>query len=180
MNYFEKSIKKNIKYILINKFLYKNTKNFPKITKIVLNFKYRNNDFNNINKSLLFLQLLLNKKSTFIASKKLNIKLAIKKGQPVGSKTTLRGKKMYQFIDNLLNDILPNVKKFDHKNIKRGADIFLTLNELSTLKLFEKQYHIINYLPDLKILLSFNKKINYNEIIFVINYLKMYCFKTQF
>jgi large subunit ribosomal protein L5 len=86
-----------IKYDLVNKFYYKNHKKIPKLNKIILNFNCKNINFKLLISSIIALELITTQKSIITSSKKSNITLKIRKGNPIGCKVTLRKEKMYFF-----------------------------------------------------------------------------------
>ena len=114
MHFLEYYYNNVIKFDLINRFNYKNLKNIPKLEKIVLNFGCKTFELKKLSLSLLSLQLITDKKGILTVSKKPNIVLKIRKGNPVGCKVILTKNLMYLFFAKLLIEILPKLKK---KNI---------------------------------------------------------------
>ena len=110
MQFLEHFNKKTFKYDLINKFLYKNTKKLPKIKKIILNFSCQSTKLKNLASSLLALELITTKKGLLTTSKKANILLKLRKGNPVGCKIVLTSKNYYNFLARFLNEILPKLE----------------------------------------------------------------------
>ena len=92
MNCLEKYYNKFIKYDLILKFNYKNIKKIPKIKSIILNFGCKTSDLKKLSLSFLILQLITKKQCKLNFSKKSNIFLKIRKGQPVGCQIILKKK----------------------------------------------------------------------------------------
>ena len=86
-----------IKYDLINKFYYTNHKQIPQIINIILNFNCKNLNVKNLVSSLVALELITMKKGIVLTSKKSNIVLKIRKGNPIGCKITLK-KKIYEYL----------------------------------------------------------------------------------
>jgi ribosomal protein L5 len=62
MNFLEHFYLKTLKYDLSNRFLYKNTKELPKLKKIILNFGCKTSDLKQLSASLLALELITNQK----------------------------------------------------------------------------------------------------------------------
>ena len=89
MHFLEYYYNNVIKFDLINRFNYKNLKNIPKLEKIVLNFGCKTFELKKLSLSLLSLQLITDKKGILTVSKKPNIVLKIRKGNPVGCKVIL-------------------------------------------------------------------------------------------
>ena len=106
MFFIEKYVHKIISYDLINTFFYKDLIEIPKLKKIILNFGYRKSNFKYLVSSLLALEFLTSKKGKITTSKRLNIFLKIKKGNPVGCKIILKKNTMYLFYLKLLISIL--------------------------------------------------------------------------
>jgi len=64
------------------------------------------------------LELISTQKSVITLSKKSNITLKIRKGNPNGCKVTLRKEKMYNFFFRLISEIIPQFKTFNNFLIK--------------------------------------------------------------
>ncbi len=99
---------------MIKKFGYKNIMEVPKLDKIVVNMGVGEAKDN---AKLLDLQSLTWRKSQvrrllFNKSKKSVANFKIREGMPIGCKVTLRGEKMYEFVDRLVNLALPRVRDF--------------------------------------------------------------------
>merc|ERR1711862_956705 len=110
MNLIEKYYNQITRYDLINKFNYHNLNEIPKFEKIILNIGCKTCDLKKLSVSVLALQLITKKKSKLVASKKSNILLKIKKGEPVACKIILTKKCMYEFLVKIIFKIIPNSK----------------------------------------------------------------------
>ncbi len=181
MNILKLYYEKIIKYDLINKFLYNNVKELPRIKKIVLNFGCKNFELKNLAPSLLALELITNKKIRVTKAKKANILLKIRKGHPVGCSVLLRNNNVYKFLDKLLIEIIPNLKDFkginsNKKNFDK-TNISFTLKELITFKELEIYFYLFNKLPPLNITIVTNTKTR-KELLYLINSLKFYFIKN--
>ena len=97
MNFLKKFYYKTLKYDLVNKFLYENTKIIPQIEKIILNFGCKTSDLKTLSTSTLALELITSQKGNLTRTRHNNILLKIRKGHPVGCKVTLRKKKSFEF-----------------------------------------------------------------------------------
>jgi large subunit ribosomal protein L5 len=165
-----------IKYDLINKFKYKNTKYLPKLNKIVLNFGCKKFDIKNLSIALLALELISLKKGTLAQAKRPNILLKIKKGNPVGCKVILKKHFMYNFLAKLLIDVFPKLKNFTTlkiaKNKLRNHTFSYRLKDNLIFLELEQNYYIFNNLPDLNITLVADVK-NEKEFIFLLNSFKL-------
>ena len=87
-----------IKDAMVKKFGYKNLMEVPKLDKIVVNMAIG--------------EARENSKILDAAMKDLEIITGQKEGMPIGCKVTLRGEKMYEFLDRLVNLSLPRVRDF--------------------------------------------------------------------
>ena len=174
-NYYTKIIKQE----LINKFNHKTIKNLPKLKKITLNFGCKKSEVKSVAACLLALELISSKRSKITVSKKPNILLKIRKGDPVGCKITLKKEKMYNFLSRLLIEILPKFKNFvDLKFfIKKNNFSYKLENPLILLEL-EKNYYLFNKLPHLNITFATTSK-NKSELTFLLNAFKFNVIEKQ-
>ena len=101
MQIFEYYYTNIIRYDLINKFYYNNHKQIPKVIKIVLNFNCNSVNIKRLISSMVALELITNQKSVILTSKKANISLKLRKGNPIGCKVTLKKKNMNIFFFRL-------------------------------------------------------------------------------
>lgn len=101
-----------IKYDLINKFFYKNINELPEIKKIILNLKYKNNKLKNFIASLLALKLITKKKGLLTKTKSSNLFLKIQKGKPASCKVILKNIYLYNFLNKIITEIVPELKNF--------------------------------------------------------------------
>ena len=170
MNCIEKHYNNLIKYDLALKFNYKNINEIPKLKYIILNFGCKTSDFKKLSISSLILQFITKKRSKLNFSKKSNIFLKIRKGQPVGCQVILKKKKMYEIAFYLLK-IISNIKYDFSLKITNTKSITFNLFNLFNFNVVEKNYIFFNSINSLNVTLVFNKNIN-NEIPFVLNYLK--------
>ncbi len=96
------------------KFGYKNIMQVPKIEKIVLNMgvgEARENA-KSLESAINDLQTITGQKAIVTKAKKSVANFKIREGMPIGCKTTLRGDKMYEFLDRLISIALPRVRDF--------------------------------------------------------------------
>jgi len=175
MNFLKTFYKKTLKYDLVNKFNYTKIKQLPKLKKIILNFGCKNNDMKNLSSCILALQLITAQKGYLTTTKRSNILLKIRKGQPVGCKVVLRKQNMLLFFSKMISDIFPKLKNFDGFKINRKTKLnsfsfsiidMLIYNEL------EERYYIFNSLPKLTITLITDAKLR-KELIFILNALQL-------
>jgi large subunit ribosomal protein L5 len=151
LNYFQS---KTLKHDLLNKFHYKSINDLPKLEKVILNFGCKTNDMKQLSTAALALELITNQKGILTRSKKSNILLKIRKGNPVGCKVTLQKQLMLKFLEKTLLEIFPKIKNFKgltvSKRIKKNSLSYELHNTLSFNEL-EKHYYLFNSLPKLTI-----------------------------
>lgn len=170
MHFLKYFCKKTLNYELINKFNYANTKELPKITKIILNFGCKKIDIKRLAASLLALELITYQKSKLTTTKHSNVVLKLRKGNPVGCKVEIRSQKMYYFLEKFLAEIFPKIKNFNgiyiNKQCKKRA-ISYKINDNFAFRTLEKNYSLFNSLPklDITILTTIKKKKELNFII---------------
>ena len=105
---------KNIVPELVKEFGYKNALEVPKLTKIVLNMGVGEavSDKKKLDAAANDLTAIAAQKSVITRAKKSIATYRLREGQPIGTKVTLRGKRMYDFLDKLITVALPRVKDF--------------------------------------------------------------------
>jgi len=169
MTFLEHLISKTLKYDLTNKFLYKTTKKIPKVKKIILNFGCRTTDIKKLSSSLLALELLTSKKSKLTTTKKQNIALKIRKGNPVGCKVTLQNKQMFTFLEKILINIFPNIKNFNGIKLNKSNNsktLSFELYDPFSFNELEEHYYLFNILPKLSITILTDSK-DKKEFLFI-------------
>ena len=99
---------------LIKEFGYKNKMEVPKLTKIVLNMGVGEAvaDKKKLDAAAADLTAIAAQKSVITHAKKSIATYRLREGQAIGTKVTLRGKRMYDFLDKLITVALPRVKDF--------------------------------------------------------------------
>ncbi len=105
---------------LVSKFSYKNVMQVPKLEKIVINVgagEARDNS-KVINSILEDLSAITGQKPVVCTARKSVANFKVREGMKIGAKVTLRGEKMYEFIDRLFNLALPRVRDFRGINPK--------------------------------------------------------------
>lgn len=175
MNILENYYKKVIRHDLINKFFYRNSDEIPELKKIILNFGCQNLAIKNIAASLLALELITGKQGTVTKSKRVNILLKVRKGNPVGCIVILRKTSMYCFFLKLLTQVFPNFKDFKGISTSKrlnGKSFSLTLVDLINFKELEKQFYLFKDLPPLNIIFITNTNTR-QELIFLLNSFKV-------
>ncbi len=99
---------------MVKKFGYKNVMEVPKLDKIVINMGVGEAKENAkiLDAAMKDLEIIAGQKAIITKAKKSIANFKIREGMPIGCKTTLRGEKMYDFLDRLINLALPRVRDF--------------------------------------------------------------------
>lgn len=99
---------------LMNEFSYKSTMQVPRIIKIVLSrgVGAAVADKKLVDQAVDELTLISGQKAVPTLSKKDVASFKLRKGMPIGAKVTLRGNKMFEFLDRLISIALPRVRDF--------------------------------------------------------------------
>ena len=96
------------------KFEYKNEMQIPKLDKIVINMGVGEAKENRkvLDTAVKDLETITGQKAVVTRAKNSVANFKLREGQPIGCKVTLRGEKMYEFLDRLVNLALPRVRDF--------------------------------------------------------------------
>ena len=99
---------------MMKKFEYKNIMQVPKIDKIVINMGVGEAKENAkaLEAAINDMQIITGQKAVTTKAKKSVANFKVREGMQIGCKTTLRGEKMYNFLDRLINLALPRVRDF--------------------------------------------------------------------
>ena len=99
---------------LIKKFGYKNIMEVPKLDKVVINMGVGEAKDNHklLESAVADLEKITGQKVVVTKARKSVANFKIREGMPIGCKVTLRGEKMYEFVDRLINLALPRVRDF--------------------------------------------------------------------
>lgn len=99
---------------LQQKFAYKNVMQIPKVEKVVINMGVGEAVQNSkaIDSAVGDLMKIAGQKPIVTRAKKSIAAFKLRAGMPIGCKVTLRGQRMYEFMDRLLNVALPRVRDF--------------------------------------------------------------------
>ena len=99
---------------MIKKFGYKNVMEVPKLDKIVINMGVGEAKENAkvLESAVSDMETITGQKAVITKAKHSIANFKIREGQSIGCKTTLRGDKMYEFLDRLVNLALPRVRDF--------------------------------------------------------------------
>ena len=99
---------------MTKKFGYKNVMEVPKLDKIVINMGVGEAKDNAklLESAVKDMETITGQKAVLTKAKKSVANFKIREGVAIGCKTTLRGEKMYEFLDRLVNLALPRVRDF--------------------------------------------------------------------
>jgi large subunit ribosomal protein L5 len=99
---------------LVNQFSYKNVMEAPRIEKVIINMGLGEATQNPkvVDTAIEDLTLISGQKPVVTRAKKSIAGFRLRAGMPIGTKVTLRGERMYHFLDKLMNVALPRVRDF--------------------------------------------------------------------
>ena len=103
-----------IKDAMVKKFGYKNVMEIPKLDKVVVNMGVGEAKENAkiLEAAMGDMEIITGQKPVATRSKNSIANFKIRENMPIGCKVTLRGEKMYEFVDRLVNLALPRVRDF--------------------------------------------------------------------
>ncbi|GEN34800.1 MULTISPECIES: 50S ribosomal protein L5 [Aneurinibacillus] len=106
--------KEKISPALMQKFGYKSIMQVPKIEKVVINMGLGDAVSNPkiLDSAVRDLEAIAGQKPVITRAKKSIAGFRLREGMPIGAKVTLRGERMYHFLDKLFNISLPRVRDF--------------------------------------------------------------------
>ena len=106
--------KDTIRAALKEEFSYKNDMQIPRLDKIVLNMGVGEavKDTKKVKQAAEELSLIAGQKAVVTHAKKSIAGFRVREEMPLGAKVTLRGDRMYEFLDRLINIALPRVRDF--------------------------------------------------------------------
>ena len=92
----------------------KNVMAVPKLTRIVVNMGVKDavSDKKNMERALKIIATITGQKPKTTKAKKSIAGFKLREGEPIGAMVTLRGKRMYLFLDKLISIVLPRIKDF--------------------------------------------------------------------
>ena len=105
---------KEIIPLMMKQFSYKNVMQVPKIKKIVLNMGVGDalENKKNLDSAMEEMQIIAGQKPEMTRSRKAISNFKLRIGNPIGCRVTLRGWRMYEFLDRLIGIALPRVRDF--------------------------------------------------------------------
>ena len=114
MNRLEEKYRSEIKSNLMKKFGYKSIMEVPKIVKIVVNLGVGDaiSEPKRLDEAVNELMAITGQRPVITKAKKSIANFKLREGMAIGCKVDLRGEKMYDFLDKLVNISLPRVRDF--------------------------------------------------------------------
>lgn len=114
MNRLEQKYVETVKPSLMKEFNYSSSMKAPKIVKVVINMGVGDAIDNpkNLDEAVAELTQIAGQKPVITKAKKSIANFKLREGMPIGCKVTLRGERMYEFLDKLFNISLPRVRDF--------------------------------------------------------------------
>jgi len=99
---------------LVKEFGYANINQVPKLTKIVINMGLGEavQDVKVIDKAVEEIAAIAGQKPVVTKARKSIASFKVREGMPIGCMVTLRGARMYEFLDRLVNAVLPRLRDF--------------------------------------------------------------------
>ena len=121
MSRLKEQYENEIKDAMIKKFGYKNTMEVPKLDKIVVNMGVGEAKENAklLEAAVKDMEAITGQKAVTTKAKNAIANFKIRENMPIGCKVTLRGEKMYEFADRLINLALPRVR--DYRGVNPNA-----------------------------------------------------------
>lgn len=114
MNSLKEKFNQEISPALVEKFNYKSVMEVPKVEKIIINMGVGDAVQNSkvLDNAVEELSLITGQKPVVTYAKKSISGFRLREGMPIGTKATLRGKRMYDFLQKLVDVALPRVRDF--------------------------------------------------------------------
>ena len=114
MNRLRQKYENEVKNQMVEKFGYKSVMQIPTIDKIVINMGIGDAVSNSkvLDEAVAELALITGQKPVITRAKKSIAGFRLREGMPIGCKDTLRGERMYDFLDKLVSVSLPRVRDF--------------------------------------------------------------------
>jgi len=105
---------KEVRKSLQERFGYKNVNQIPKLEKVVINMSVGDAITNSkvLDTAVAELQAISGQKPVVTKAKKSIAAFKLREGMNIGAKVTLRGERMYVFLDKLFNVVLPRIRDF--------------------------------------------------------------------
>jgi large subunit ribosomal protein L5 len=103
-----------VRQALVEKFGYKNVHQIPKLEKVVINMSVGDAIQNSkvLDTAVKEMEAISGQKAVITKAKKSIAAFKLREGMNIGAKVTLRGERMYVFLDKLFNIVLPRIRDF--------------------------------------------------------------------
>ena len=114
MNRLNAKYEEQVKNVLMEKYNYSSVMEIPKLEKIVINMGVGDAVSNSkvLDDAVEELKVITGQKPVVTKAKKSIANFKLREGMPIGCKVTLRGERMYEFLDKLVSIALPRVRDF--------------------------------------------------------------------
>lgn len=114
MNRLKEKFQNEVTPALMSKFEYSSVMQVPKIEKIVINMGVGDavQNSKSLDAAVEDLEIISGQKPVITKAKKSIAGFRLREGMPIGTKVTLRGERMYDFLDKLVSIALPRVRDF--------------------------------------------------------------------
>lgn len=114
MNALKEKFNNEVSPSMMEKFEYKSVMEVPKVDKIIINMGIGDAVQNSkvLDKAVEELALIAGQKPVVTRAKKSIAGFRLRDGMPIGTKVTLRGERMYEFLQKLIHVALPRVRDF--------------------------------------------------------------------
>ena len=114
MNRLEQKYRETVAPALMKEFSYTSTMQIPKVDKVVINMGVGDAIANSkvLEEAVEELTQIAGQKPVITKAKKSIANFKLREGMAIGCKVTLRGERMYEFLDKLINISLPRVRDF--------------------------------------------------------------------
>ena len=128
MSRLSEKFKNEVSPSLVEKFNYSSVMEVPRVDKIVLNMGVGDavSNTKNLDKAVEELALIAGQKPVITRAKKSIAAFRLREGMPIGAKVTLRGERMYEFLDKLVSVSLPRVRDFRGVSQNHSMDVEIT------------------------------------------------------
>ncbi len=142
----KETYKSEILPVLMTEHSYRNTMEVPKVTKVIVNMGVgeAKTEAKAIDGAVKDLTAITGQKPVVTRAKKSIASFKLREGMQIGAKVTLRGERMYEFLDRLLSLALPRVRDFKGLSDKFDGDGNYTLGLTEQLVFPEIDYDSID------------------------------------
>ncbi len=122
MSRLKERYEKEVKPALLKKFGYKNPMMIPRVEKIVVNMGIAEiaKDKNSLQDCLNEFALITGQRPIVTRAKKSISNFKLRQGMPIGAKVTIRGERLYDFMDRFFHLVCPRIRDF--RGLKPGGD----------------------------------------------------------